>query len=202
MMDSINKNIHGYDKGQLRRLALSKRNELDEDFRKKAGDSIAASLLRHAAVEAAGTIMCYCDFRSEVPTRELVRQLEAKGKKMCFPVCEKGGIMHAWHPVNKESWKTGMMGICEPDTAKSELVEPEDIDLVICPMVAFDLKCCRMGYGGGYYDRYLPRCKKAVRIGIAFEAQHTEGLVTDSYDCPMDFVITEEKIYKKETVSL
>jgi 5-formyltetrahydrofolate cyclo-ligase len=62
-------------------------------------------------------------------------------------------------------------------------------------MVAFDGQRRRMGYGGGYYDRYLLKCSKAVKIGIAFEIQRMEELITDSYDCPMDMIITEENIY-------
>ena len=134
-------------------------------------------------------------FRSEVPTGEIVEKLRDEGKKLCFPLCEKAGIMHAYHPVDENSWKSGMMGIMEPDPEKSELVSPENIELVICPMVAFDGQKRRMGYGGGYYDRYLPGCTGALRVGIAFEAQRFEALPVDENDMPMNLIITEKDCY-------
>ena len=194
-MNLENKNMHHIDKGQLRKLALSKRDNTDTVYREKSGEIIAEKLLKSPLVKSAELIMCYCSFRSEVPTGEIISALEAMGKKLCFPVCGKNGIMQAWHPENRDAWKAGMMGICEPDVEKSELINPEDIELAICPMVAFDGQRRRMGYGGGYYDRYLPNCSKAVKIGIAFEIQRMEELITDSYDCPMDMIITEENIY-------
>ena len=194
-MSGENKNMQEYDKGQLRRLALSKRNDTDASYRLRAGELIAEKLLALPELNEAKLIMCYSSFRSEVPTGTIVSALEARGKKLCFPVCGKNGIMQAWHPQDKDCWRAGMMGICEPDVEKSELIDPEQIDIVICPMVAFDAERQRMGYGGGYYDRYLPKCSKALRIGIAFEAQRMERLVTEEYDCPMDIIVTEEKIY-------
>lgn len=188
-------NMHQIDKGQLRKLALSNRDNTDEAYRKASGEQIAKNLLAQPGLNAAKVLMCYRSFRTEVPTEKLIAELEAMGKTLCYPVCGKNGIMQAWHPLSKAAWKTGRMGIAEPDTENSRLIEPEDIDLVICPMVAFDASRQRMGYGGGYYDRFLPRCTKARRIGIAFEVQRMEALVTDEHDCLMDLIITEEKIY-------
>lgn len=183
------------DKGQLRKLALSKRNEFTGKGREWAEDKICETLLGNDAVKRANTIMCYVSFRSELQTRKIISELEKQNKALCFPVCGKNGVMQAWHPLNNDAWTTGMMGIREPDVENSRLVLPEEIDLVICPMVAFDEQCRRMGYGGGYYDRYLPQCTKAVRIGIAFEVQRLERIITDAYDQPMHHIITEKKIY-------
>ena len=83
----------------------------------------------------------------------------------------------------------------EPDREKSRLTAPEDIELVICPLVAFDDKKQRLGYGGGYYDRYLPKCKNALVLGIAFEAQRLERVPRDEYDLNMDIIVTEKNIY-------
>ena len=103
--------------------------------------------------------------------------------------------MEAYAPLDEKSWKRGMMGIMEPDAERSKLILPEELELVICPMVAFDSGRRRIGYGGGYYDRYLPKCEKALRIGIAFEAQRLEQVPADEHDLPMDIIVTEEEIY-------
>lgn len=74
-----------------------------------------------------------------------------------------------------DGWETGLYGICTPVLERSVLLEPEQLDLVLVPCTAFDADCFRVGMGKGYYDRYLPRCTKAAKIGIAlkFSALHT-----------------------------
>ena len=179
-------------KGQLRKLALSNRNALDAQYRHQASKAVAEKLLELPLVKKADVVMIYRSFRSELETGEIVENLRAQGKKLCFPLCEKAGIMQAYSPVDENSWKKGYMGIIEPEPEKSEHIAPEDIDLVVCPMVAFDSNKNRMGYGGGYYDRYLPACTKALRIGLAFELQRVDALIPDEYDQKMDIIITEK----------
>ena len=195
MIGRMESNMYENDKGWLRKLALSKRDNLSEPERKEFSETIAKTLLSLPEIEKADIIMCYRSFRSEADTAEIVENLFQLGKTLCFPVCEKAGIMHAFSPIDENSWITGRMGIIEPDREKSRLIAPEDIELLICPLVAFDNQKNRIGYGGGYYDRYLPRCEKAVKIGIAFEAQRVEKIDPDQYDKAMDIIITEEKVY-------
>lgn len=195
MIGRMESNMYENDKGRLRKLALSKRDNLSETERKEFSEAIAKRLLSLPEIEKADIIMCYRSFRSEADTAEIVENLFQLGKTLCFPVCEKAGIMHAFSPIDENSWITGRMGIMEPDREKSRLIAPEDIELLICPLVAFDNQKNRIGYGGGYYDRYLPRCEKAVKIGIAFEAQRVEKIYPDQYDRAMDIIITEEKVY-------
>lgn len=195
MIGRMESNMYENDKGWLRKLALSKRDNLSETERKEFSETIAKRLLSLPEIEKAGIIMCYRSFRSEADTAEVVENLFQLGKTLCFPVCERAGIMHAFSPIDENSWIAGRMGIMEPDREKSRLIAPENIELVICPLVAFDNQKNRIGYGGGYYDRYLPRCEKAVKIGIAFEAQRVEKIDPDRYDRAMDIIITEEKVY-------
>ena len=103
--------------------------------------------------------------------------------------------MEAYVPDGPESLVKGLLGITAPDPEKSELLKPEDIDLVLVPLVAFDEEKRRLGHGGGYYDRYLPKCVKADLIAVAFEAQKLEEIATDSYDVLMKTIVTEEKVY-------
>ena len=80
--------------------------------------------------------------------------------------------------------------------SRSEILLPEALDLVLVPCTAFDADCFRVGMGKGYYDRYLPRCKNAVKIGIAFEAQRVEHAAVDEHDQRLDAYVTERGIYK------
>lgn len=89
-----------------------------------------------------------------------------------------------------EGWRRGAFGILEP--IKGFVVRPEEIDLVICPCSGFDEDGNRLGMGGGYYDRFLPQCKNAVKIAVAFEAQKLPHVHTEAFDVKMDAIITEE----------
>ena len=195
MIGGLERDMYENDKGRLRKLALSKRDNLSETERKEFSEAIGKNLLSLPEIEKADIIMCYRSFRSEADTSEVVEKLLQMGKTLCFPVCERAGKMHACSPVDENSWIAGKMGMMEPDREKSRLINPGDIELVICPLVAFDDMKNRIGYGGGYYDRYLPHCDKALKIGIAFEAQRVEKIATDQYDQVMDIIITEEKVY-------
>ena len=85
----------------------------------------------------------------------------------------------------------------KPGTAPEALAPYLDqLDLVLVPCTAFDADCFRVGMGKGYYDRYLPRCKNAVKIGIAFEAQRVEHAAVDEHDQRLDAYVTERGIYK------
>lgn len=187
--------IHMDEKGRLRKLALSKRDAIAAEQRTVFSEAIAEKLLAMPQIKHANVIMCYRSFRSEVSTDKIVENFLRIGKSLCFPVCEKAGTMHSYAPIDESAWKKSSFGIMEPDIGRSKLIAPEDIDLVICPLAAFDEQRQRIGYGGGYYDRYLPRCKRAIKIGIAFEEQRLEQIPTDCFDKAMDIIITEEKIY-------
>ena len=78
------------------------------------------------------------------------------------------------------------------------IVDPRDIDLVICPCAAFDETGVRLGMGGGYYDRFLPRCVRAFSAAAAFEAQKADALPTDEWDVRMDRIFTELTAYPRE----
>lgn len=188
--------INTSEKGRLRKLALSNRDGLSPVEREQYSAAILNKLMSLPQVQAAKLIMCYRSFRSEVDTAKIVENFLLSGKILCFPVCEKGGIMHSYCPNDEAAWKKSPMGIMEPDRDKSRLIAPEDIELVICPLVAFDDRKQRLGYGGGYYDRYLPKCKNALVLGIAFETQRLERIPTEEFDLSMDVIITERKIYK------
>ena len=121
--------------------------------------------------------------------------LPSDGKVFCYPVSYKGGIMEARVPAAEDGLETGLLGIVSPKIETSVLVDPSDIDLIIVPCVGFDEKRNRLGHGGGYYDRYMPKCKKASLVCIAFEAQKLDNIVVGRYDMRPDRVVTEKDIY-------
>ena len=94
-----------------------------------------------------------------------------------------------------DGWEAGAYGIRTPILTKSRLLAPEELDLVLVPCTAFDAACRRVGMGKGYYDRYLPRCTRAVKIGIALEVQRVPRAAVDAHDQRLDAFVTERGIY-------
>ena len=116
------------------------------------------------------------------------------GKQVAYPICGEDFSLTAAVP-GPDGWEIGQYGIRTPILERAELLAPEQLDLVLVPCTAFDADCFRVGMGKGYYDRYLPRCKHAVKIGIAFEAQRVEHAVVDLHDQRLDAFATERGIY-------
>jgi 5-formyltetrahydrofolate cyclo-ligase len=122
---------------------------------------------------------------------------ESERKTFLYPLCVADRQMLAIAPGSGSgAWRKGSYGISEPDPDRGTAAEPEDIDLVIAPCTSFDSACRRLGMGGGYYDRFLPRCTKASVIAVAFEAQRSAAVPAAPWDRSVDAVITEDAVYR------
>ena len=150
----------------------------------------AASLPEFAK---ASTVMLYRAVRSELSLDALPFHPSAAGKRFVYPLCTSATEMAAMLPGG---WKEGPFGIPEPLASASVPVPPEEIDLVICPGSAFDRFGRRLGMGAGYYDRFLPKCTRAVVGMAAFDAQQAPSLPAAAWDFPMRLIITESGIIR------
>ena len=182
-------------KSEQRKEAINARRALSSEERAVFSLQMCANISRLDAFRKARTILAYAATWDEADPAAVCELAVKLGKKVAYPVSYKDGIMEAYVPDGPESLVKGLLGITAPDPEKSELLKPEDIDLVLVPLVAFDEEKRRLGHGGGYYDRYLPKCVKADLIAVAFEAQKLEEIATDSYDVLMKTIVTEEKVY-------
>lgn len=155
--------------------------------------TICAHLQALPALQSAKTILSYRSTELEADLSAFHAWAAGQGKTLAFPVSYPGGQMEAYAPLSPESWERGWFGIWCPVPERSRLVEPEELDVVILPCVGFDAQGRRLGHGGGYYDRYLPRCPQATRVLAAFEVQRLEAVVTDENDQSVDVLVTEQK---------
>ena len=142
----------------------------------------------------AQTILLYAAFGSEADLSAFAEKAQAQGKTLAYPVCGEAYSLTAAVP-GPDGWETGLYGIRTPVLERSVLLEPEQLDLVLVPCTAFDADCFRVGMGKGYYDRYLPRCTRAVKLGIAFEAQRVPHAALDEHDQRLDAFVTERGLY-------
>lgn len=190
--------LHNFlSKAEQRKFVLDRRRaRIGAELSEKSG-LICARMLELPQLQKAGLILSYMPTYDEADVSGLNQSLRAMGKRLCYPVTAGGGIMSAYEPESLDAFAEKRYGILEPVVERSRQIDPAHIDAIILPCVAFDTKLRRLGHGAGYYDRFLPRCPNAVKIGAAFELQRLDEVICDSLDIPMDLVVTEEKIYKK-----
>lgn len=178
-------------KNKQRKICFEKRQALTDEERKAFSKAICEKVSSLPEFKKAKTVFSYLATYDEADPSYLPK----KGKVFCYPVSYKGGIMEARIPAQENGLEEDRFGILSPVVETSTLVEPEDIDLMIVPCVGFDEKRNRLGHGGGYYDRYMPKCTKASFVCIAFEAQKLDNVVVGSYDLEVSCVVTEDNIY-------
>lgn len=137
--------------------------------------------------------MTYVALSDEVDTRELILKALALRKNVYAPrVLRKRkeiGIFQIRHPLKE--LRGGTYGIQEPGVANRSQGDPARLDLVIVPGLGFDRRGARLGRGGGYFDRFLLKAKRARKIGLAFREQMVRKIPTGCHDVRVDRVITD-----------
>ena len=176
------------DKTKLRELMKEKRRKLDASFVEEASKAVCNLFL--AEFKTAKRVLLYSSINNEVKTDELAFKLREKGVHVYLPKVEKGIIVTG--PYSEEL-QTGAYGIKEPLV----IDDRTDFDVVAVPGLAFDRGLNRLGYGGGYYDRLLPRLVKTIKTGLGYDFQIVSTVFRKSYDFPLDMLITEDYIYRR-----
>ena len=180
---------------EQRKIALAARRALTEKERADFSLRICEKISELDCYKNAQTILAYAATWDEVDLSALCKLAEEQGKTVAYPVSYKGGIMECFAPKSSEDWTDGILGLRVPDVSRSRLIGSEDLDLVLVPCVAFDKEKHRLGHGGGYYDRYLPKCSRARFVLVAFEAQKFAKIVSEDHDVLMNSLVTEKKVY-------
>lgn len=148
-------------------------------------------LLGLECVQKAQCIMAYYSYKNEPNLLEFIRVCLDMGKCVALPYIVGEGDMIAVDYHADSVIKSNIYGIPEPVMMnESEKVEP---DVVIIPGIAFDKNRHRIGFGGGYYDRFLSEVK-AVKIGVCFNRQIIDDVFPETHDVPMDIVVTEDRV--------
>ena len=178
-----------------RRRKIRARNDLSPEERAELSTRAVERLAESDLFRSAQTVMIYDHVRGELSLDSLLTHPASAGKRFCYPLCVSDTEMIAMVPG---AWRPGAFGIREPVRELSLEIPPEEIDLVVCPGTAFDPACNRMGMGGGYYDRYLPRCVRAHVVMVAFEVQKVPVLPVDLWDQPVEAVFTEARVYRRD----
>lgn len=194
-------------KKQLRMKMLALRDALPEEKRREMSLLIQRNILAHPAYKETEQVLSYVNFRSEVSTEEILKQaLYDKKELYCPKVC--GKEMEFYRIYDLTDLKPGAYGILEPVAYEERkyVLCPEKKALMLVPGAAFDERGFRLGYGGGYYDRFLAGIfqRNASLSGaqerslfttaaLLFSNQMVASLVKEPHDFAVDFLVTEEK---------
>ncbi|NJM08545.1 5-formyltetrahydrofolate cyclo-ligase [Candidatus Gracilibacteria bacterium] len=146
------------------------------------------------AVRVAHVVHCYLPIRTEVDTLPLLGGLLDDGRRIIVPVLRANSVEmdHSYLPaLDSTALGRGLFGTPAPRTILTAAIN--DWDIVLVPLLAFDRRGHRLGYGKGYYDRLLARSTKPA-YGLAFAAQEVPHIPAESHDCPLDGIITENEV--------
>ncbi len=177
-------------KSEIRQRLLDQRQGLNRQDIIRKSEAISNKLTELDCVRDAKCIMAYLAFRSEVDLKSLLEFCKEKGIRTALPRITGSGIMEAAEYADSSLLQQNKFGIYEPSNTCG--IEKENIDVIVVPAVAFDEEGYRLGYGGGYYDRFLENIK-AVKIGVCFDFQILNALPKEEHDIKMDVVISEKR---------
>ena len=183
------------EKKQKRRELLEIRNSIPEQERAEKSRLIFMQLKELPEWKNAEVVFTYVSFGSEVDTILLIEECFKAGKKVAVPKVLDKTKMEFYYITSLEELQAGKWGILEPEEVEENKadvfkVKAQTKPLMIMPGVGFDREGHRLGYGGGYYDRYLEKygVERFWKVGVAFEEQIQDRIVTDDYDVRVDRV--------------
>lgn len=184
-------------KQQQRESILKKRAQLTQEEITEKSKKIKEKLFKLKEFNSAERIMFYLAFKNEVATELMVKRALKKGKKIVVPSSDKENKKLLLSEIKdyQQELKTGTYGILEPKKEYRREINKKELDLIIVPGVGFDNSGNRIGYGAGYYDRFLSQITlHTPKIALAYEVQLVDKVIVDQYDIPVDKIVTEKKV--------
>lgn len=178
-------------KKALRREFLSKRAAVSKAERDRISHALITKFMATEIYRRARIIMAYASTPEELQLNELFTACLAEGKTLAIPLIVSKGVMQAVEVPSLDALEEGAFGIQTVKLPRS-FVEPAQIDCVIVPGLAFDVKGGRLGMGGGFYDRFLPQAVNAVKIALAYDFQLVDSLPLETHDAIIDVILTTE----------
>ena len=181
------------EKKAIRKQIFKARKEHSDTWIEEKSRRITELLTALPEYEDADRIMAYADYNHEVITRYIIEQSWKDGKEVAVPKVF-GKDMVFYRLTDFSQLESGYFGIPEPKE-DGETVSWEDA-MMVMPGVAFDENCNRVGYGGGFYDRFLEKHPGIRRVAVGFSFQILSEVPTEPTDIRPQVIVTEEKIYR------
>lgn len=180
-------------KQDIRRIIKTKREELNKDLKGQLDESIKNRFIESEHFEKSNIIFIYVNMDSEINTIDIIKEALRRGKRVAVPKVL---------PVEKEMValeieslldlnESGSYGILEPGIDKRDV--SEEVDLVVLPGLAFEENGYRIGYGGGFYDKFLNKHKDIDKVALCYNFQIISKIPKEDYDQRVDVIMTESK---------
>jgi len=190
------------DKEKLRKEILTKRKNIDIVEKEKMDKKILDEFYENKYYREAKNIFIYISYDSEINTKGIINEALKDNKKIYVPRTEfKSRFMDAVEITSLDNLIESEYGILEPSIEEPH-IEPNELDLIVVPGVAFDRNGGRMGYGAGFYDRYFKRIskdriKKIAKLALAYDFQILEKVPMNEQDVPVNYIITEREFIQR-----
>ena len=181
-------------KAQLRDLCLARRAALTTAERRQLSAAVAEHVRVMPTFRDSRTVMLYMALPQEVQTAAILAESRRRGKRVTVPVVKPYGLVAAELPADQAEFQPGPFGIPEP-AANAATISPVDIDCVLVPGIAFDRRGARLGFGKGYYDRFLCWLPATTHMcGLAFSLQIVDHVPDMPHDVRMQSLVTEQGV--------
>lgn len=181
-------------KNGLRSFYRQKRQAITGKERENMDSNILNRVTRLNQYKNAKLVLAYVSVRDEVDTRNLINRALQDGKKVAVPRCVPDTRLMEFYYINSlDELEPGMFGVDEPVPEKAELVTDFSNSVCILPGICFDKKGFRLGYGKGYYDRFLCNYECST-IGLCYSVCTRFNLIHGKYDRRADIVVTEKYV--------
>lgn len=188
--------IQTVSKTAIRDMISSKRQSLTGKYISEKSITIAEKFFSTNEYKKSKNILAYYPFRNEIDTTAIITGSLNDNKKIILPKVFKKDLKLFYVDNPEEQLSSGSFGIMEPLESKCKTAERDVLDIVIVPGLAFDRNFNRIGYGGGFYDRFLKNIKKSIiKIALCFDFQLLSSVPNTENDIKTDIVITEKKVY-------
>lgn len=172
------------------------RNKVSASYHSTASAQICNRIRTLEQYRKAKRIALYSATKREIDLNSLWNSAPLQGKYCYFPCLNKDGLTLSFLPATPATvFKKNRYGILEPDVSHDLAIPIEELDLILVPIVAFDVRCTRLGMGAGYYDRTFKDHKKCTLFGVAYQFQRVDFIQPQPWDIPMDAVITQRALY-------
>ena len=179
------------DKKALRREIGAKKRALSPVEIASRSATLAAKLYETPQYKRAESLYAYLSFNQEVRTEPIIRRAWADGKRVAVPKVVGNEMIFIWIDSFENMAPQGAYGITEP--IENGPVADDETALILMPGLAFDPQGHRVGYGGGFYDRYLAAQPHHPTVALCYDFQMFDHLDVDDYDVPVDVIITDGK---------
>ena len=179
-------------KQDIRAEVAARVKNLSPVYCREADEAICRCIIQADVYQDAQTIFCFVGTEREIDTMRLIHLMMRDGKQVAVPLCTDSGVMEARLIEGMGDLVSGKFGILAPKLTCA-VVEPEALDLAIVPCCTGNQRGQRLGYGGGYYDRFLPRTKCPTML-LCRRHLLRDDIPTEAHDVLMDYLVTEKGV--------